>query len=215
MLIGHVVVEGQTTNLSPNGPISTAPTDGPGNVIKLNPLSLFATTLNIKYERRISQRFSGQIGFHIGQPRSKYRADSLERGIRYFFVGIAPEFRYYIAFNRIANPKGLFVASFARYTFVKEHYSSFGIEPGIPGLLVGNARLERHVVSLGFLLGYQFMFKKKVSLDVFIGPQYNSSSTKREFACSVCSANAYTVGRPGIRYDGVGLRSGIAVGYAF
>jgi hypothetical protein len=187
----------------------------PRHVVKLNPLSLAILTLNAKLERRLNERFSGQVGVYVGAPRLKYKADSLPRGIQYFMLGITPELRFHVNFNHRPNPSGAFVAAYCKYTFVKERYASLAYEPDDPGTIITPARIRRHVGSLGFLIGYQFLFKERFALDLYIGPQYSASATLREATCRDCDGDEALIGRPGLRFDGVEPRAGIAVGYAF
>ena len=194
---------------------AAAQVSGPKTVVKLNPLSLFVATANVKVERRLSTRFSAQLGLHLGGPRLKYKADSLPHGIHYFFAGITPEFRYYVAFNRVANPKGLYVGSFCRFVYARERYASLATDPDVPGTVSGVAVLKRHVIALGFTVGYQWISKQGFTVDLFIGPQYSTSNTKRRMICSTCDGNERPIGHPGLRFDGIGPRTGLGLGYAF
>lgn len=187
----------------------------PLNVLKINPLSLAILTFNAKIERCFSERFSGQLGIYLGAPRLKYHADSLPRGIQYVMLGITPELRFHPNFNRRSNPKGLFVAAYCKYAYVKEQYPSFAYDPDSLGTITATAQLRRHVASLGFLLGYQFLFKNRFALDLFIGPQYSASKTARNVACTDCDGDEQLIGRPGLRFDGIEPRAGICIGYAF
>ncbi len=188
---------------------------GASTVVKVNPLSLFVATLNVKVERRLTSRFSAQLGLHIGGPRLKYKADSLPHGIQYFMAGITPEFRYYIAFNRVPNPKGMYIGSFCKYLYARERYASFLQDPDAPSPVTGVAVLKQNVIALGFLVGYQWIFKQGISLDLYIGPQYSTSFTRRSVICSVCDGNERPIGHPGLRFDGIGPRAGLTLGYAF
>ncbi len=192
-----------------------AQTDGPRNVLKINPLSLMIGVVNLKAEHKLNTRFTGQLGLHVGAPRLNVNAPQQRVGIKYFFAGITPELRYYIAFHRVAVPKGLFVGTYCRYIYVKERYHTQGVSPTNTTIVEGTAQLRRQVVGLGFLVGYQFLFKKRVSLDMYIGPQYSSSFTKREFLCTNCTGTEQEIGRPGLRFDGIEPRAGIGIGYAF
>lgn len=194
---------------------AAAQVSGAQTVIKLNPLSLFVGTANVKVERRLSSRFTAQLGLHIGGSRLKYKADSLPHGIHYFLTGITPEFRYYIAFNRVANPKGLYVGAFCRYVYASERYPSYAQDPDAPAPVRGVALLKRNVVALGFMVGYQWISKQGFTVDVFIGPQYSSSATRRRVICGTCDGNERPIGHPGIQFDGIGPRAGMGLGYAF
>jgi Protein of unknown function (DUF3575) len=120
------------------------------NVLKINPLSIFVGTANVKLEHRLGDRFSGQIGVYVGGPRLQFNSDSTTRYVKYFFVGIIPELRYHISFNHVPNPKGFFVGSYCKYAFVRQQYTAHARTPA--GLVRGGVQERNHVATVGFLL---------------------------------------------------------------
>jgi Protein of unknown function (DUF3575) len=191
------------------------PSSSTTHLLKINPLSLFISTLNVKLERRLNTRFSGQLGLHIGSPRLQIGDDTMPNAVQYYFAGITPELRFYVAFNRVAQPKGLFVGTYCRYSLVKERYRTMVADPDRAMPTEGIAFLRRHVASLGFLIGYQLFFKDRIGLEIYVGPQYSSSATKQKLLCTGCDGDEHAIGRPGLKFDGIEPRAGLAIGYAF
>jgi Protein of unknown function (DUF3575) len=184
-------------------------------ILKVNPLSILVATANVKVERRLDQRFSAQIAAYIGAPRLAYNADSVAKQVRYFYVGIVPELRYHISFIRVPNPRGLYTSVFGRYAYVEQHYAADAFSPTSSMVVRGKVTLHRHVASIGFLIGYQFMIDDRVALDAYIGPQYSTSQTLSTFTCPTCVGDEQHIAKPGLRFDGIEPRIGLAVGYAF
>jgi hypothetical protein len=191
------------------------PASSTNNLLKINPLSLFISTFNVKLEHRLNTRFSGQLGLHIGSPRLLVGDEALPNGVQYFYAGITPELRYYVAFHRVAQPKGLFVGTYCRYSLVKERYRTMLADPDRDLPTEGIVFLRRHVASLGFLIGYQLLLKDRIGLEIYIGPQYSSAAAKQKLLCSGCDGDEHAIGRPKLKFDGIEPRAGIVIGYAF
>lgn len=195
-------------------PAQKAPS-GPANVIKINPLSLGVATLNLQFERRISTRFTGQIGFHIGRPKVGVYAEVLPEPIQYGLIGLTPELRYYLSFQKRAVPRGPYLATYLRFQSVKMTYDILAYDPDdfqdIPVMVTASKR----AVAGGFLLGYQFIISEHLGIDIFIGPRYGHARSRYQLSCPTCDGDERMAARPGMRFDGLDLRAGVAVGYAF
>lgn len=154
-------------------------------VVKINILSPLFRTANIAYEQAISENGSLQLGFFYTGVKLD---NTLFRGF-----GITPEYRFYL--SETAAPEGVYVAPFVRYqnfTLTEEGadgkatYSSFGG---------------------GLILGKQWVFKDKITIDVFLGPAYYSGNLKVESG----SEDDFSVDV----FDGFSLRTGITFGFKF
>jgi hypothetical protein len=153
------------------------------NNLKINILSPIASTLNLQYEHVIKKDQSFQLGFfYTGYSNS---------GTKISGIGITPELRFYLSDD--AAPKGVYLAPFLRY----QNYS-LSDDSNNKGTL--------STFGGGLILGKQWVFKDKISLDLFIGPSYNSGSV------NVTSGNNnFSVGS----VNGFGVRTGICFGFLF
>lgn len=156
------------------------------NAIKLNPLSLFAATGNVSYERAISANKSIQLGTY-------YSGVSIN-DLKYSGYGITPEMRFYFAGAKQAL-NGVYAAPFLRYqsfnlknkdTQDKTSFNSFGG---------------------GATIGWQKMWASGFVLDIFAGPSYNNGKFKNDG-----DEDAYDLT---FGVDGFGLRTGITLGFGF
>ena len=154
------------------------------NVLKINILSPIVKTFNISYERAINETSSFQIGFFY----TGYTDDvTTFKGF-----GITPEYRFYL--SDTPAPEGVYVAPFLRYqsfTIEDEDYSDSADFSAFGG---------------GLVIGKQWVFKEKITLDIFLGPAYYSGKVSGE-----SSGATYDTGA----FDGFGLRTGINFGFKF
>lgn len=185
------------------------------NVVKVNPLSIFASTFNARWEHGLGDRFSLLLGAHVGAPKLHFNADLTADGIRYFLLGVTPELRYYISFVKNKPPKGLYASTHLRLAYVRQRFMGLVYEPGNLAQFEAAVLTRRKVISFGFLVGYQFLIKGRLAIDAFIGPQYSSSVPAYEIQCPTCDGDERVLGSPGLRFDGVEPRGGLSVGYAF
>jgi hypothetical protein len=118
---------------------------------------------------------------------------------------LTPEYRLYLSESKPAL-KGFYLGPFLRYQNLtltaQEEYA--GIDGG--GTVEGKASLN--AFGGGMVAGYQFLFKKRFTLDAFLGPSYNGGSLK------VTSGDASQTFDAGA-FSGFGVRSGITFGVAF
>lgn len=160
--------------------------NGAQNAIKINPLSLIFATGNIAYERAVSANSSVQLGiFYSGVAIS---------GLKYTGLGITPEYRFYIAGNKQAM-NGVYVGPFVRY-------QSFTLKDK-------DSDSEAKFTSFGggATIGWEKTWASGFVLDIFAGPSYNSGKVKDKSG----SGDFDVAGS----IDGFGLRTGIALGFAF
>ncbi len=173
------------------------------NVIKLNPLSLAVLTLNVQYERALSQATSAQLGvfytgfsFNVGDGKWSYSG-----------VGITPEFRYYVTNSAQDAPRGLYVGPWVRY-------QSFNTKIVVEDFFTGQeeeGKISATNIGGGAILGYQWLFGDSFSLDMFLGPGYGSGSSKvvTDTSTGLDEDDLIGVG------SGLRFRFGLTVGVAF
>ena len=154
------------------------------NAIKINILSPIFKTLNVSYEHKVSETAGLQIGFFYTGASTD---DTSFKGI-----GITPEYRFYLSDTEAIE--GVYIAPFVRYqnfTLTNDNTNDEGTLSTFGG---------------GLVLGRQWVFKEKITLDTFIGPQYLSGSVDVK-----SGTNSFDVSV----FDGFGLRAGLTFGFAF
>ena len=154
------------------------------NVVKMNFLSLIVKTFNVSYERVIDENNSFQLGvFYTGAKIGDTKLTGF---------GITPEYRFYL--SETEAPNGVYVAPYLRYNNLelKDELST------------SEATLSS--IGGGLIIGKHWIFKEKVSFDLFIGPSYVSASIKVKSGTTTYDTGAF---------DGFGLRFGITLGLGF
>jgi hypothetical protein len=154
------------------------------NVLKINIFSPIVKTLNVSYERKVSATGSFQLGFfYTGYSTS---------GTKFSGFGVTPEYRFYLSSTEA--PQGVYVAPFVRY-------QSFKLEEE-----TSNDKGTLTMFGGGLVIGKQWIFKEKISLDIFIGPSYSGGNVKVTSGQDNFDTGAF---------DGFGIRTGLTLGFAF
>lgn len=120
------------------------------NAIKINILSPIFKTLNLSYEHKVSSTGALQLGFFYTGASSD---DTSFKGI-----GITPEYRFYLSDTEAIE--GVYIGPFVRY----QNFNLSNDNSNDEGTL--------KTFGGGLVLGRQWVFKEKITLDTFIGPQY-------------------------------------------
>jgi hypothetical protein len=159
--------------------------DGPQNVIKANILSPILKSGSFFYERALNEKSSFQLGVGF----TAYKED--ESGVKISGFFITPEYRMYLSANKTA-PAGFYAAPFLRYQNLK-------IEDEFD-------KATLTTFGGGVVAGHQWIFRERFSLDMFLGPNYNSGNVK------ITSGS-----QPDIptSFKGFGIRTGVTFGLAF
>lgn len=158
----------------------------PKTAIKINLLSPVARTFNIALERAISENGSIQLGFY-------YTAAKVE-DIKLSGFGITPEYRIYL--SQTPAPNGFYVAPFIRYT---------------SNTLSAEDTTDEATLTTfggGVVVGRQWVFKERVTFDLFIGPKYQSRDLKVK---SGTDSGQFELNA----FNPFGIRGGITLGIAF
>jgi hypothetical protein len=148
------------------------------NSVKLNltnPMIFGDQCYMLGYERTIGnhQSFSVNVGrfslpriFNVSTDSLKELSKSTSsRGFH-----ISGDYRFYLKNeNKHDAPRGVYIGPYFTYNSFKRYYTLSATTPSFTGDL--NADFSFSVASVGFQLGYQFLFWNRVSLDLILfGP---------------------------------------------
>lgn len=159
------------------------------NVVKVNIFSPIFKTLNVSYERKLNANSSLQLGL-------LYTFYSPEDA-SFTGIGVTPEYRFYLSESEA--PAGVYVAPFVRYLNFSAEGMDFNGDPTKGSLSIFGG---------GVTIGKQWIFKEKISLDMFIGPQLMSANYKQTSGSGQSDLD-YGI------FDGFGVRAGLTFGFAF
>lgn len=154
------------------------------NVFKINIFSPIVKTFNASYERKLNATSSFQLGFFY----TGYKAGDT----KFSGFGITPEYRFYLSESEA--PEGVYLAPFVRYQNFKLTEESTNSD-GTLGLFGG-----------GLVIGKQWIFKERISLDIFLGPQFSGGDVKVTSGSDTFDTDAFS---------GFGIRTGLTLGIAF
>lgn len=172
------------------------------NVIKVNILSPIVRTGSFFFEHKLSAASS----FQVGGLFTKFSLGSGDDKTGFSGFAITPEYRFYLSSSKEAL-EGFYVGPYVRYQnlTLKSTYSDYD-SSGDPYTAKGEATLN--TFGGGILIGHQWIFKQRFSLDTFLGPSYNSGTVKVKMGSNSGSFD------PG-PFDGFGIRTGVTFGLAF
>lgn len=155
-------------------------------LVKASLLSPLVRTGSFFVEHAFSAESSAQLGF-------LYTGFSVDQ-TSYAGFAITPEYRFYL--SETPAPAGFFVAPYLRYQNNKLTEDTSNSEATLSG------------IGGGLLIGKQWIFKERVSLEMFAGPSYTNASievtsgTEDDFSVSGA-------------FDGFSVRAGITLGLGF
>ncbi|QIX61020.1 DUF3575 domain-containing protein [Hymenobacter lutimineralis] len=162
------------------------------NAIKVNLFSPLVKTGSFFYERKVSDTQSAQLGFFF---TSYSPGDTKFSGF-----GLTPEYRFYLSGEAL---DGFYVGPYLRY-------QSFSLTNTYEDN-TGNKEEDKATLSTfggGIAVGRQWAFKKRITLDPFLGLGYNAGSLDVESG----EEDDFDVNSA---FDGFGLRVGLTLGVAF
>jgi hypothetical protein len=161
-------------------------------VFKLNLLSPVVSTASGAFEIVLAENFSLQIGgFYSGASVLDYRL----RGF-----GFTPEFRIYLSEIEDA-PRGFFVAPYLRYR-------NFDVERTD---LQNDFNADFRSYGAGLVVGRQWIFQDRVSIEGFFGPDFNIIDLQGNANDPDFNLDDYRA--PFL--SGFGIRAGVTLGIAF
>jgi hypothetical protein len=169
------------------------------NAIKINILSPVVKTFSVFFEHGMNEKSSIQLGFF-------YTGFKIS-DTKFSGFGITPEYRFHPSGDGLA---GFYVAPFIRYqnfNLTSESETEvYDSNTGYYSLVTTTDKATLSSFGGGVLAGYQWLFGDVVSLDLFLGPMYNSGTVK-----VTEGADNFSTGG----FDGFTLRAGVTLGVAF
>ncbi|MFK7899839.1 MAG: DUF3575 domain-containing protein [Cyclobacteriaceae bacterium] len=164
------------------------------NVVKINPLSLVFSTINLSYERLISNNVSLQLqGIYFGAKISDTKLVGL---------GISPAVRFYLSDEESAL-SGLYVSPFLRYgkyTYDTDITTSSTSQ---------STEVDYTTIGGGFDFGYQVVTDSGFIFEAFLGARYANGKTDiRTDGVNEDDINS-------VDFDGILPRFGLKLGYSF
>ena len=157
--------------------------------------------LNFSYERVLTDRFSAQLTYGYGMPKTALPAQisDVEGLGSYDFrlTGwkLTPEFRMYLKKSKGA-PKGIYIAPYGRFANSKIATTfDMSIDKDGDGVLEtspGTLELSLSEKGFGLQIGAQWLIKDKVAIDWFwFGPRYAMQTVKLSASNATLSAVDY------------------------
>ncbi|MCU0447516.1 MAG: DUF3575 domain-containing protein [Microscillaceae bacterium] len=163
------------------------------NLLKMNLLSPFANSFSLAYERVWTANMSWQItGFVAGES---------DLGLNNAW-GITPELRFYLS-DREQSISGFFVAPYLRYMYGDLNIDAREKTTGVS--LRGITKVN--FLGTGVTVGRQWIFKNRISLDVWGGPGYHFRWLN--------GYKNYDINTPYLLYQNFTLRLGCTLGVKF
>ncbi len=176
--------------------LAANPVSAQTNALKVNLISPLFKTGSFFYEHQLNDASSLQLGglftyWGIGDTKISGFA-------------ITPEYRRYLSDNQPAMA-GFYVAPFVRY----QQLGLSVTDTQDDGTAV-TAKATLNTLGGGVVVGHQWVFQKRVTLDTFFGPSYNRNFTKLNASNDDGSAS-FDAGS----FQGFSIRTGITLGVAF
>ena len=166
------------------------------NVIKANIFSPFVATGSFFYEHKLNASSSMQLGAYY----TNWDVEST--GLSFTGFGVTPEYRFYLSNTKEAM-RGFYVGPFLRY-------QNLELKVGDTSGSSSEGRAELNTFGGGVVVGHQWIFRERFSIDTFLGPSYNGGSIVVKDGSG--NSETFDSGRP---FIGFGLRTGATLGFAF
>jgi hypothetical protein len=166
------------------------------HALKVNLLSPLFKTGSFFYEHKLNDASSLQLG---GLVTYWGLGDTKISGF-----AITPEYRRYLSNDQQAL-EGFYVAPFVRYQNL-----GLSLQTSTDDGTAATAKATLHTLGGGVVVGHQWVYRKRVTLDTFFGPSYNSNVAKIK-ASSGEASESFDLGF----FQGFSLRTGVTLGVAF
>ena len=177
--------------------LAARPAAAQTHALKVNLLSPLVKTGSFFYEQQLGAKSSLQLG-----ALATYWSPDGNTTLRGF--AFTPEYRRYLS-GREQALSGFYVAPFLRY---QNMALSMTVTEETEVPYTGKVTLQ--TLGAGLVVGHQWLFGGRVTLDTFLGPSYNPNVAR----FSIGDAQATDQADIGA-FSGFGLRTGLTLGVAF
>lgn len=156
------------------------------NVLKVDIIQPLINTVAVSFEHKLSPSSSfqlsvagtfgykdgGHFNFSNGSNGYYYSGQNSTSGF-----AITPEYRFYLSEKHEA-PEGFYVAPYVRYQHLSTTSDSYLYNP-MTGTASSSQRYEAslNAFGLGVIVGKHWIFKKRFSIDLYVGPGYTFTDT--------------------------------------
>jgi hypothetical protein len=155
-----------------------------------NPMIFGTNCYVLGYERTIGdhQSFEVNVGSFSLPKLININTDSIQeisKGTTSRGFHISGEYRFYLSKeNKYKSPHGVYIGPYVTYNSFTRYFDMTANTQSFTGDL--NAKLGFYVSTVGFQLGYQFVFWNRVSLDmVLFGPGIAAYKLKTELSTTL------------------------------
>ncbi|HCB63189.1 MAG: hypothetical protein A2W93_11540 [Bacteroidetes bacterium GWF2_43_63] len=170
--------------------------------IKTNPFASMLNMIPLSVEAFITNDFSASANVFIISSSNGMSETYFEQG----GFGISPEMRYYFTDNVINGHKNRVYAA-ALYSYEQGTNATLDrYDNPIPGW--------SHAVGGALLIGNQWFFKNRFTVDLFLGPAYMSYVKNEDFDTNL-SKGGFFLGMLGSKATGTRVKFGFNIGIAF
>lgn len=193
----------------------------PKFVVKGNSFGVVAGQFQFAFENAITPKSSVQLSLGYiyknfpFSSSSTYGTKSFNRKTTGFII--IPEYRMYLTAKSLTSPKGLYFAPFLRLRMEAQDLDDTSTDTLYYNKNVSYLDMTT-TFGGGILLGFNIIISNLINIDMFIGPQYKSKSTIRNYdypqVTDADYSNKFTEVKP-MEKAGFGVRSGIIFGIVF
>lgn len=163
------------------------------NTVKINltsPMIFGSNNYVIGYERTIGkhQSFSVNLGtFSLGR-LININTDSikgLNKDVEGYGMSLSGDYRFYLAKeNKYNSPHGIYIGPYFAYNRFTRNFELEANTASFSGKL--NADLGFSITTIGFQLGYQFVIKDRITLDMILfGPGFSRYNLKVDLSTNL------------------------------
>jgi len=176
-------------------------------ILTFNPTNFAASTIKAGYEIRLSHNKGLKFVGSFGATNSGANGGSIYGLDKFTEFSLEAQFRFYVLKNH-PSLNGLYLAPYVFYKTMtysdSTNYDSYLNGNPVPTAYINNAVVS--AFGVGYIIGYQWIFRSTFVIDAFIGGGNNFISGNNQWG-SLTSVYAYG--------SGINLHSGIAIGLAF
>lgn len=170
--------------------------------IKTNPFASMLNMIPLSIEAFITNDFSASANVFIISSSNGMSETYFEQS----GFGISPELRYYFTDNVLNGQKNRVYAA-ALYSYEQGANATLDrYDNPIPGW--------SHAVGGALLIGNQWFFKNRFTVDLFLGPAYMSYVKNEDFDTNL-SKGGFFLGMLGSKATGTRVKFGFNIGIAF